>query len=202
VKKPAKVGSGADGADIRAFIAIELPEDVKVFLREISNRLSSSGGDVSWTRSEGMHLTLKFLGNISPRLVTDLGNGLGSIFAAQPPFRLRMEGIGTFPDLRRPRVIWAGLKDPQGALEPLAAKVEDVTASLGLARENRRYNPHLTLGRVRSSEGCSRLMHLITDLRDLQGPSFVADRAALFQSILKPTGAQYTALIRFATSSA
>ena len=187
----------AQDADIRTFIAIELPDEVKEFLRPICSRLKLTAADVKWARLEGMHLTLKFLGNISPDLLPALGNEVRPAFSGQKPLRMRVNGVGAFPSLAKPRVIWAGLEDSVGALAPLVRRVEDLLVPLGFSREKRPFTPHLTLGRTRSNKGLADLVEEVRQNMDASGPYFVADQAILFQSILRPTGPEYHPLVRF-----
>jgi 2'-5' RNA ligase len=188
---------GVETTEIRSFVAIEIPPEVKTFLSDISRRLQGFGGDVRWTRPEGIHITLKFLGNIKPDLIDVLRDALTPLFAQRMRFPLSVQGTGGFPDMRRPRVLWAGLNDPDQALVPLAAQVDTALESLGFAKERRPFNPHLTLARFRSLKRSSDLIQAATRMASIEGPAFTAHEAALFQSILKPTGAEYTALCRF-----
>ena len=187
----------AQDADIRTFIAIELSDEVKEFLRSLSSRLKRTAADVKWTRIEGIHLTLKFLGNISPDLLPALENEVGLAFSGQKPLKMHVNGVGAFPSLAKARVIWAGLEDSAGELAPLARRVEDLLMPLGFTREKRPFAPHLTLGRTRSNKGLADLVEEVRQNMDVSGPYFVADQAVLFQSILKPTGAEYHPLVRF-----
>ncbi|MEW6114635.1 MAG: RNA 2',3'-cyclic phosphodiesterase [Thermodesulfobacteriota bacterium] len=187
---------GVESTEIRTFVAIEIPSEVKAFLSDMSRRLKGFGGDVRWTRPEGIHITLKFLGNIKPDLVGDIRDALSPICARQLPFALSVRGTGGFPDMRRPRVLWAGLNDPDQALVPLAAQVDTALEPLGFTREKRPFNPHLTLARFRSLKRSSDLLQAVTRMASIEGPAFTAHEAILFQSILKPTGAEYTALCR------
>lgn len=183
--------------ELRVFIAIDLPESVKEFLRTTSRELQKYGADVKWVRPESIHLTLKFLGEIPADLVPRLERELRPVFGTQAPTELSIRGLGGFPGLSRPRVVWAGLVDAAGSLRPLVAALDRVLEPLGFAPERRPFSPHLTLGRVRSNTGISALTDGMRRHVDVTGPSFTADHATLFRSDLKPTGAEYTALCRF-----
>jgi len=187
----------APSGEVRAFVAIELPGEVKSFLRAIVTDLKKTAADVKWTRPEGTHLTLKFLGNISTDLVPVLETQLGPVFLAQKSVSLRVGGLGAFPSLGRPRVIWVGLHDYEGALVPLARRVEELLVPFGFDREKRAFAPHLTLGRVKSNRKIADLVEEVRQNMDVAGPSFCADHAVLFQSILRPTGAEYHPLVHF-----
>lgn len=185
------------GEEIRAFIAIELPETVKSFLKKVSSELKVCGGDVRWTRPEGIHLTLKFLGSVRNDLLPRIEEAALPLFKEQKPTQLNVFGLGAFPNLRRPRVVWAGLQESTGVLTPLVERLGDVLEPLGFSKENKPFSPHLTLGRFRSSDRSSDLVEAIRQKMDVAGPSFVADHAVLFRSILKPSGAEYFKLFRF-----
>ncbi len=186
-----------DAANIRAFIALELPEAVKSFLSRTSAELKRAGGDVRWVRAEGIHLTLKFLGDVRGDLVPVLGNELEPVFSRHAAIELQVFGLGAFPNPARPRVIWAGLRDPSEVLGTMASQVDAMLEPLGFAREKRAFNPHLTLGRVRSNRRSADLASAIRQGMETRGPTFVADHAVLFQSILKETGAEYRGLWRY-----
>jgi len=186
-----------DAHKIRTFIAIELPDSVKEFLEDISSRLKQCGADVKWVRTNGIHLTLKFLGYVDTDLVPIIERDLRLVFAVQKPFPLGVLGLGAFPGLARPRVIWAGLDDPESITPRLASKVDEILDPLGFQREKRSLTPHLTLGRVRSNKNCGDLIEAVRQSMDISGPTFVADHAVLFESILKPTGAEYSVIGSF-----
>jgi len=182
---------------IRAFVAIELPDNVKEFLEDASSRLKKCGADVKWVRRSGMHLTLKFLGYVKRDLISTIESQLQPIFEAQRSFPLVISSLGAFPALAKPRVIWAGLNDPEKMAAPLASRLEDVLELLGFKREKRPFTPHLTLGRVRSNRNSRDLIQAVRQDSELSGPSFIADHAVLFESVLKPTGAEYFVIHSF-----
>jgi len=182
---------------IRAFIAIELPDAVKEFLEDISSKLKQCRADVNWVRPERIHLTLKFLGSVSTDLVPVIQERLLPVFSGQRPISLQVARLGAFPGLARPRVIWAGLDDPDRSVGGLASSLEQVVEPLGFKPEQRPFRSHLTLGRVRSNRNAGELMETVRQFMDISGPSFVAGHAVLFESVLKPSGAEYFAISRF-----
>ncbi len=188
--------------EVRVFIAIELPDTVKSFLESTSDELKKCRGPVMWVRPEGIHLTLKFLGSTRTDLLPLIQEAAQPLFNEQGSIHLQVLGLGAFPDLRRPRVVWAGLSDSAGVLPPLVNRLESLLEPLGFAKEKRPFNPHLTLGRFKSSERSSNLIEAIRHKMNIAGPSFVADHVVLFQSILKPSGAEYIQLFRFDFGSA
>jgi len=183
--------------DIRTFVAIELPDAVRAFLHKVSSDLRKAGGDVKWVRAESIHLTLKFLGNVRRETLPDLETEITAALCDQRPFDLQVIGLGTFPNLRNPRVVWVGLGDPSNSLAPVVARLESRLEPLGFPKEKRPFSPHLTLGRFRSAKGNGDLIEALRQGMDVSGPSFTANHAVLFQSLLKPSGAEYSALRRF-----
>jgi RNA 2',3'-cyclic 3'-phosphodiesterase len=190
-------GSG----EIRSFIAIELPEPVKRFLDAMSADLKKCGADVKWVKSSGIHLTLKFLGNVKTELIPVIDQRVRPLFAGQRPIHIHVSGLGAFPSLGRPRVIWAGLQVPGSTLSTLVRQLEQEMELLGFSAEKRAFSPHLTLGRVRSGRGVSDLIDVLRQRMDVVGPTFEADHATLFKSVLKPSGAEYFSISRFDFSS-
>jgi RNA 2',3'-cyclic 3'-phosphodiesterase len=186
-----------DAETIRAFIAIELPDNVKESLEEISIRLKKCGADVKWVRTSGMHLTLKFLGNVKKEIIPTIENQLQPIFEVQRSFPLAISSLGAFPALAKPRVIWAGLNDAEKTAATLASRLEDILEPLGFKREKKPFTPHLTLGRVRSNRNSRDLIQAVRQDSEVHGPSFMADRAVLFESVLNPTGAEYFVIRSF-----
>jgi RNA 2',3'-cyclic 3'-phosphodiesterase len=183
--------------EMRTFVAIDLPADVHAFLHSISSDLRKAGGDVKWVRAESIHLTLKFLGNVRGEILPDLETEIAAALCDQNIFDLQIIGLGAFPSLKSPRVVWAGLRDQSNSLALAVKRLEDRLERLGFPKEQRPFSPHLTLGRFRSSKGNRDLIEALRQGMDVSGPSFTANHAVLFRSVLKPSGAEYTALKRF-----
>ena len=158
----------------------------------IQGSLRTSGADVSWTRPEGMHLTLKFLGEVEEKRVPKIEAALDSAVRGRSAISLNVSGIGTFPDMRRPRVIWIALKEHGNNLIRLQRGVEEKFNEIGFPQEDRDFTPHITLGRIRSQKNVEKLLSLIEKLRDVELDGFDASCVYLMQSQLRPTGAVYT----------
>jgi 2'-5' RNA ligase len=136
--------------EVRSFIAVELPPEVKSTLARLQNRLKSgSRAPVKWVDPESIHLTLKFLGNIDTALIDKITAALGEACRGVRPFSLEINGIGVFPNERRVRVVWVGLAGETATLGQLQKRVDDGLAPLGFKAEARPFTPHLTLARVR-----------------------------------------------------
>jgi 2'-5' RNA ligase len=142
--------SEPDAETIRAFIAVEVSEAVAERAGAIIERLRASGtGDVKWVQPHHFHLTLKFLGQTRRSDLPALSEALREVAGRVAPFMLTLSGVGAFPSVRRPRVIWLGAAAGGEMLVGLAGATDEVCTALGWAREEKTYHPHLTLGRVR-----------------------------------------------------
>jgi 2'-5' RNA ligase len=179
---------------MRTFVAISLPERLKEQLEALRGELRRCGADVRWVAPSSMHLTLKFLGEILPRDFGDIDEVLQKIAASAPPTGARVRGMGSFPHLRRPRVIWVGVEPDDDRLAALQASVEAGFQEIGFAREKRRFNPHLTVGRVRSGRGIDKLVAAVNANAAIDLGRLPIEVMTLYESDLTPRGAIYTAL--------
>jgi len=186
---------------MRAFVAVDLPEAIKAAiseqqhaLRRALSALQVRNDDAKWTRPEGIHLTLKFLGETSERQVTQVTGVLAGQESFEP-FDLQVKGFGFFPDARRPRVLWVGVETP--ALAQLASRVEQACVSLGFAPEGRAFSPHLTLARFKVPRSRPELVALLEAKRELTLGQFQVSEFFLFESRLSPHGAEYRKVARF-----
>lgn len=142
----------------------------------------------------GIHLTLKFLGEILPGLADSLHPALDRVAGARLPFTVRVRGAGCFPDHGRPRVLWVGLEESQGALATLQRAIEVECAGLGLPAEDRPFSSHLTLGRVRheaGAEAASFVRAVLDREQAVELGVLTVDSVHLFRSDLRPTGAEH-----------
>ena len=184
---------------MRAFIALNIPAEIKTVLREESGRLRDliQGGSVRWVRSEGIHLTLKFLGEISNDQLGDIHQALERVAERHPFFTLCVRDFGCFPNIRRPRVLWIGIADESGVLSQLQGAVEGQLVPLGFGKERRPFHPHLTLGRVRRNISLADLTELHEVLESYRVGSigqFDVRELHLIKSVLSPSGAEYSTL--------
>jgi 2'-5' RNA ligase len=176
----------------RAFIAIDLPEIVRRFLAEVQEGLNLHGAPIKWVRPENIHLTLKFLGDTDTAQTTAIVGAMTSAAKDCPGVSLTAKDIGVFPDLRRARVIWAGVKGQLDILINLQRTLDDYLAELGFPKERRNFSAHLTLGRVKGKIAPTRLKAAIDGSKEFESEPFKVDRIVLFKSELKPAGAVYT----------
>ena len=180
---------------MRLFVALELTDEVHTALRELGARLEPAGADLRWVRREGMHLTLKFIGEVPEAKLPLIQEDLARVRSAAP-VEMKFRGLGYFPHERRPRVVWVGV-EASANLPELAAEVEAALEPLGIARENRPYAPHLTLGRFKTLNGLARLQEEIARLPSTEFGRVETAEFVLFQSRLSPRGAEYTRLRTF-----
>ncbi|MFZ0890656.1 MAG: RNA 2',3'-cyclic phosphodiesterase [Candidatus Binataceae bacterium] len=186
---------------IRAFVALRFGADIDRALVRLIDELRVPGDGISWSRATNLHLTLRFLGPaVDSRLLAPMAQSLRAVSQHSAPFVVLARGIGAFPDLARPRVIWVGLESEE--LIRLACEVEAVAVRTGFAPERRPFSPHLTLGRVKSLKGWARLRAALEAAsgRDF-GPSRI-DSMALYESRLSPQGSIYREIERFAFAAA
>ena len=186
--------------ELRLFVALELPAPVLAALERIQDdlRADRSARAVRWTRPEGIHLTLKFLGETPAARLEAIQAGVRAAAGEHGPLRLRAGGLGCFPNPRAPRVIWVGLGGDLDALGALQGAVEAAIAPLGFPTERRPFSPHLTLGRVRqdASPADVRALGALVE-RTAIGTigEWQAAAVSLMRSELGRDGARYTCLL-------
>ena len=182
---------------VRTFVAIELPVEVKQALEALSGRLRRSGAKATWVRVDNIHLTLRFLGDVSECDVNRLGERLALAYQEEEPFVLTVAGTGAFPNSRKPSVIWAGVSPLDGGLARAQTIAEDAAAAIGLDAEARAFRPHLTVARIRDSRAIGELPAHLEQERDFFGGEFRVTAVSLFSSQLTPKGPIYRCLREF-----
>jgi 2'-5' RNA ligase len=184
---------------VRLFIALDLPEAVRQEFRELISRLKKTCPGARWVRPEGIHVTLKFLGFTDEKNLDAIRAALLWIRSEQP-VEMEFRGLGFFPDERRPRVLWCGV-GASANLARLAGDIGRALEPLGIPAETREYVPHLTLARIEPGKiSPGEVEQLERAAQRAAGGSFGSAREAefyLFESILKPTGAEYKRLQAF-----
>ncbi len=186
----------------RSFVCIELPAEIKKSLADLQSRLRPlAKGAVSWPKPEGLHLTLKFLGDVDAGRLDAAADALLRSCAESHGFQVCLRGTGGFPDLRMPRVLWAGLAEPSGELEKLQRRIEQAFRAAGFAAEERPFSPHLTIARVKAPREAAELArHWQTTA--LENLCFSVKEVVLMRSDLLPEGATYTPLRRVPLATA
>ena len=179
---------------IRSFLAIEIPKAVQKKIEEVQKDLKSSRADVRWVNPEKIHLTLKFFGNIDESRIDPIVKSIERPTQTISPFSLKVRGVGAFPHLKNPRVIWMGLVDGKEVLVSFQKQLEKELEKIGFEPEERAFHPHLTLGRMKSSKGREELAGRMERHKEEEFGNFQVERVVLFKSDLKPTGPIYTPL--------
>ncbi|MEA3279645.1 MAG: RNA 2',3'-cyclic phosphodiesterase [Thermodesulfobacteriota bacterium] len=180
---------------IRTFIAFELPEKIITFISKVQKELRSRKLKVKWVRPQNIHLTLKFLGNINETYTEIVGKAMQESANGYSPISLTTKGIGVFPNIKRPRVIWIGITGQTKQLVSLQKGLDEKLDAIGFPRNNRPFTGHLTLARVKERINPERLIDAIKYYSEFESETFIADNICLFKSDLKSSGAVYTKLM-------
>ncbi len=178
---------------LRAFIAIPLPPEVTDLAADLQTRLRSGGLKLRWVRLQGMHLTLKFLGDIPESLVGDLGRAMQRAGSGFGSVDLTTQGMGVFPGIRRPRVLWLGIGGETERLGQLHGRLDAELEQIGFARDKRPFRAHLTLARAKGVVNARLLLDAMQTRGQYAARPFQAQQMILYQSDLQPRGAVYTA---------
>ena len=181
---------------LRTFIAVEIPPQVQKQIQQATELLRNAIGTslVRWVSAQNIHLTLKFLGDVSPASVDQLTQILRAEADSCPAFDMQISGLGSFPSLRRPRVLIIGIQAP-AELEALYRGIESACTRLGYASEQRDFSPHLTIGRVKQDASATDQQRIRRALEETKIDSLGTARVNsvhLYKSDLKPTGSVYT----------
>ncbi|MBX7256784.1 MAG: RNA 2',3'-cyclic phosphodiesterase [Candidatus Hydrogenedentes bacterium] len=196
---------------MRAFVAIEIPEEIRMRLLDVQQNLRESRLRASWVKPGAMHLTLRFLGEIGEADAETYLEHVAPAFAEVSAFDLTVRGVGAFPNARRPTVVWAGVTPADGALEAAFRIAEAGAVAIGQKPENRRFHPHVTLARIKddrdkaSGRGAKdagdpaieRLAALMRREQSTLFGAFTAKSVSLFSSDLRPQGPVYTCIKEF-----
>jgi 2'-5' RNA ligase len=180
---------------MRLFIAINFPEEIKRGLGAFIRNLSQTPSDLRWVRDENLHLTLQFLGNVPEDQVSAVNSAMQNSVNGIGPFELVLEGTGVFPSVQRPRVLWVGISGDTAPLFKLQRQVQREMKLLGFEPENRKFSPHLTLARARSPYGFTEVMKKAQETGKAFGPAKI-NSVDLMLSELRNNGARYFVLSR------
>lgn len=175
---------------MRTFIAIELDPDAKRKLLQLLRTFPRADG-VRWVTEQQLHITLKFLGDVSDQRIADVCDAAAAASATVKPFELRLAPLGVFPAPRNPRVLWCGVEDPTAGCERWVQAADTLFEPLGFKPETRRYTPHITLGRSRSTAGGHILRDTLESATSPQTTFAPVTQVVVFESRLLPSGAQY-----------
>ncbi len=185
--------------DMRIFIAIELPEEVLSTVIAVQGELRSEGDThiVRWVARGGLHITLKFLGNIPATRLKEVEGAVAEAVAGHAPFCLSLVGLGCFPRPHRPRVLWVGIEGELEKLLSLQKVIEGKLVHLGFLPEGREFSPHVTIGRVKrqsTPKERARLGQILQSWQVENLGQFSVEAVSVMRSQLHPAGAKYTCL--------
>ena len=204
---------------MRSFVAVELPEPILEAVGQLSGRLRASGARVTWIKPENMHLTLRFLGEIDEDNINRLKAILSDAYRGMSPFTLSVRGVGAFPNMRRPSVVWVGAveareagearsqvqlgneralgDDRAEAIETAYLAAESAARAIGLPPEEKAFHPHLTLARIKDAREAPPLVACLERERDFCAGDFTVHSVSLFSSRLTPHGPIYQRIEEF-----
>jgi len=180
--------------NLRTFIAIDIPGNILSEIRELQEGIKDYGFKIRWVRPESIHLTLKFLGDIKAVKINEIAEAISKTVVRYTPISLQAKGVGVFPGIKRPQVLWVGLA---GQLEPLVSlqkTLDENLETIGFPVEKRPFKGHLTMGRMKAKIDVKKFGEVLMTFRSFESEAFTADRIILYKSELKPSGAVYTEL--------
>jgi 2'-5' RNA ligase len=183
---------------MRLFIAIDLDDGIKENIKNLTADLKRSMQGVKWVRDEGIHITLKFLGEVPESKVEMITKTLEQVSTRYEALDIEICHLGRFPERGDPRIIWVGALESTGILKDLALDIEKELGKIGFEREKRSFKPHVTLGRVRRGRGSGKISSLMLENKVISFGSFQAKHIYLIRSILRPDGARYEKIGTFA----
>ncbi len=177
---------------MRLFIALPLPSNIESKLSEIIDDLKSHEGKVKWVKPNNIHITVRFLGETDQGQVPVIKNIMDNVSSKYNSYNLTIDRLGGFPNLNKPRVIWAGLTDDDqiSIMARMVKEVEYDIRKLGFDPEEKRFKPHLTLGRIKALKDLDELLDYLRSYK-LEPTQFILNRLCLFKSTLTPQGPIY-----------
>jgi len=182
---------------IRTFIGIDVGKPIRDRLVSLQETLSRAGAEVKWVERENLHVTLLFLGEVDEREVPAVCSVVGEAVAIHQPFTMTIETAGCFPNPRRPRVLWVGVGEGAQGVCALHDGLEAPLLELGCyRREDRKYTPHVTLGRVKSNRPSDKLAVALAKHAGWKSGDTIVSEVHVMSSQLGPKGPLYTVLSR------
>ncbi|QTA83288.1 2'-5' RNA ligase [Desulfonema limicola] len=179
---------------IRSFIAVPLPESIKKHIQGIQNNIRLKGLKMRWVKLENIHLTLKFLGDIPLSDIDAVSRTMAQAAESFTPMTLGVKGIGVFPGIKNPRILWAGMNGGTHSLIHFQQTLENSLIPLGFKKEKRSFKAHLTIARIKDRIFPKDIIQIIEKFGNFESEPFTAEEIILYQSLLKPTGPVYTGL--------
>jgi len=178
---------------MRAFIAIELPKDIKETLAGLQNQFKIPGFNAKWVEPKNIHLTLKFLGDINEETLKKTTEIIEDIAGNQTSFKIQLFSLGVFPGIDFPRIIWVGISKGDQEVKTIAKELEDKIKNIGIPKEDRAFSSHITIARVKSLINKNKLALVLSNLNEkvFLGEEFEISKITLFKSTLGPLGPTY-----------
>ena len=180
--------------NIRCFVAIEIPKAIQNHLISIQDELRKKIKQASWVKPGNVHLTLRFLGEVNPSHIETIGQTIQQVAVNHSTFSMLIGGMGAFPNLTRPRVIWVGVKVGVAEISALARDINVELSRCGYPFDEKKYNPHLTLARLKSRVNLRPFVDVFRQYDEIDGAKMTVNEIVLVQSQLRPTGAIYIPL--------
>ena len=183
---------------IRAFIAIELDDAITKMIGDIERQLASLDCDIRLVKPENCHLTLKFLGEIRIKKIPSIVDVVGSQVKKSSRLSFHLTGLGAFPSLHAPRIVWVGVGDHDSHIANFVNSLENTLGNIGIEKEDKSFHPHITMGRVKSNKNASRISKFIKSHGVLNNVSQITREITLFKSTLNALGPRYESIGKFA----
>jgi RNA 2',3'-cyclic 3'-phosphodiesterase len=185
-------------ARIRSFLAVDISDDIRSAVESLQQDLAAAGVAAKWVSPADMHITLQFLAEINEREVNSLCRIVSQAGRKEAPFTMRLEGIGAFPNLRRPKIVWVGITTGEESLSRLHESLRRPLEDLGVYRhEDRKYTPHLTLGRLKTDdESIDALALILAKYREWVAGQTIVDQLKVYRSEMQKKGPEYIVLGR------
>jgi len=147
----------------RTFIAVDTSAEIRKTLQQVQDHLKACDCNIKWVKPKNIHLTLKFLGDVNPKIIIDVQNVLNEIASKSEHFVTELTQLGAFPSIHRPRILWAGLKDDNKNIVRLVTLLESKLGTIGFKKESKPFSPHITIGRIRSPRNLKTLTQELAD---------------------------------------
>lgn len=184
-------------AKTRTFIGIDTSPAIRAAVATVQQQLAKTGSDVRWSSAESLHITLLFLGDLDDRELVTVCRRVTAVASGEPPFTIRVRGVGAFPTAHRPKVLWAGFSDGMAELQRIHGTLESsLIDEIGYRPEDRDYQPHLTLGRVTAGQDVTGLAGELSRLLAWDGGEATAKELLVYRSDLRRGGPEYSVIGR------
>lgn len=181
---------------MRSFIAIEISAEARECLAAFQRELRATGAQVRWVRPEAMHLTLAFLGEVDEKYLDDIRAAMTLSAEASPPLQLELQGTGTFGSSRSRRVVWVDIRGDVDGLQKLQTQLAEALRAAGFETEDRKFSPHITLGRIHGRRNLDGMMKRVDAASDRRFGSITVNNLTFFRSTLRPEGALHTVVFQ------